>query len=447
MKRKSESRWLLAGLLASIVVLAVTGVSLLGAYFYLSRQPASNAASARSSQTGWYNPLDFVKADAIAPDLAVLPLAGEADDRVIRAALDAGETETAYAGLAYSLLSPDNVRSGHWLLLAGDDRERDPVRSAVGYQAALDQVALAPTLSDAARADVSLQVARGYAALKQDKVARLALAQAESIARYSLTLLPAQRHALLEQVASAHESLGDASTAAAVRRELDVASAGPGITLAQRAPILPRLRGEVVLPSDIVSALVARQGAAATMAARWLSANSDVRAELSGQLGEALLKEDGARSAFYAAAGDLSLANRLALLHDKIAWLTIKYRVANRAYGISLVPTWELQTQEIKTELTDAYVELINGYGQLLDTLPPAEAAPARVELLRQAVLWGRLGLFPDYPEATLSTQLGEASTQLWTRQGSAGLTVVAQDSDSRRLYLLSGSGPVQPPG
>jgi hypothetical protein len=128
-------------------------------------------------------------------------------------------------------------------------------------------------------------------------------------------------------------------------------------------------------------------------------------------------------------------------LYDRIAWLTVKYRVASRAYGISLVPAWEQKIAEDRTELTKAYVELVNGYGQLLDTLPPAQAALARVELLRQAVLWGRLGLFPDYPEETLSAQLGEASSQLWARQGNAGLTVVLQDANGKRFYLLSGSG------
>ena len=38
----------------------------------------------------------------IAPDVAVLTLAGEPDDRIIRAALDSGERETAYATLVFA---------------------------------------------------------------------------------------------------------------------------------------------------------------------------------------------------------------------------------------------------------------------------------------------------------------------------------------------------------
>jgi hypothetical protein len=76
-----------------------------------------------------------------------------------------------------------------------------------------------------------------------------------------------------------------------------------------------------------------------------------------------------------------------------------------------------------------------------LDTLDPVDAVPARVELLRQAVLWVRLGLFPDAgAEDALSKQLGEASKDLWSRQGGVGLTIVNQIEHSLRLYLLAGS-------
>ena len=184
-----------------MIVLALAGVALLVTYFVLARQPAVNDA--------WINPLAGVKTEAIAPDLAVLTLAGEADDRVNRAAIDAGETETAYATLANSLLMTDNLRSGGWLLLARQFLEKDPARAAVAYQAALDLASLAPSIGDMGRADLSLQAARGFAALKKDKIARLALAQAENIARYSVTLLPAQRRTLLGQVADVYQTLGD----------------------------------------------------------------------------------------------------------------------------------------------------------------------------------------------------------------------------------------------
>ena len=107
------------------------------------------------------------------------------------------------------------------------------------------------------------------------------------------------------------------------------------------------------------------------------------------------------------------------------------------------MPEWEAQVADIAAALSSTYTELINGYGQQLDTLDATEAVQARVELLRQGVLWTRLGLFPDAnAEKALSEQLAEASRQLRARQGNAGLTVSGQDIDGQRFYLLSGSEP-----
>ncbi len=134
------------------------------------------------------------------------------------------------------------------------------------------------------------------------------------------------------------------------------------------------------------------------------------------------------------------MADRLALLYDKVDWLTIKLRAARGAYGVSLVPAWAPETEAIQAGLAGAYTDLINGYGQQTDTLSSAEAVAARVELLREGVLWSRLGLFPGQAEEPLSVQLTEASSELWTRQGGAGLTIVAQQEGSQRYYLLSGA-------
>ncbi len=373
--------------------------------------------------------------------MAVLTLAGEPDDRVIRAALDAGEAETAYATLVYSVLLPDNTRSGSWLLLARTYREQDPARAAVCYQAAFDLATLGTSLSDVARADVSLQVARGYADLQRDWIATLGLAQAENIARYSLTLLPAQRRNVLTQVVDAYEELGEAQIAATLQSQIATYTAGTGISVQSAAQLLPSLRGAVVLPQPVVGALAARQGAAANLAARWLASEPSTRTTLAQALGQALSDEDAARSEFYAGAEGLELADRLALLHDQMTWLSVKYRVASLGYGVSLVPEWEQQGSAIGQALAQTVTALINGYGQQLDTLDALEAVQARVELLRQGVLWSRLGLFHDQQaEALLSEQLAEASRQLWARQGGAGLTIVAQDVRGQRFYLLAGS-------
>jgi hypothetical protein len=400
----------------------------LGAYLYMARQ----SAAAVEQLLPW----DAVRSEDVAPDLAVLTLAGETDDRVIRAALQAGEIETAYAGLAYSVLLPDAVRTGHWLLLADHFAPLDEKRAGLCYRVALDLAALSPELNDMARADASLQVARGYLALGQPWAARLALAQAENIARYSLTLVPAQRQTILKQITAMYRQMGDKQAVAALGEQ------GPAVRLSGSPPLLPTLRGTVVLPASVTAAIVTRQVAAAQLASHWPLSAPSARTALAEELAQALVAEDRARSEFYAEAGQLPMDSRLALLHDQITWLTIKYRVARGAYGMTLVPDWSDQSEAIHSALVTAYTDLINGYGQQLDTLGPAEAVPARVELLRQGLLWTRLGLFPDHAEEALSQQLSEASRQLWTRQGGAGLTIVVQQAHGQRFYLLSGSAP-----
>jgi hypothetical protein len=268
----------------------------------------------------------------------------------------------------------------------------------------------------------------------------LALAQVENIARYSLSLLPAQRREVLGKLIEEYRSSGDSQAVASVQKLLGEASVGPGITAAATGATLADLRGSVVLPDAVANAIVRRQQAAARVAAEWFQADEGARSALAGGLKDALLEEDRVRSEFYSAASGLPPADRLALLHDQIAWLTAKYRVARGDYGASFVPEWEQKVDEVRAALAEAYTRLINGYGQQIDTLGSADASQLRVELLRQGVLWSRLGLLPGRLEEVLNEKLADASGQLWTRQGNAGLTVVAQDVDGARFYLLSGS-------
>jgi hypothetical protein len=79
------------------------------------------------------------------------------------------------------------------LVLANAYQQADPGRASVAYQAASDLAALGASVGDAARADVSLQTARGYGSIDKPWLTPLLVEQAENLARFSLTLLPAQR--------------------------------------------------------------------------------------------------------------------------------------------------------------------------------------------------------------------------------------------------------------
>lgn len=431
MSHHRKSQWVTYALLAGVFVLAVAGLVLLAGYF--------SGRSDRAVEIPTQTAPAAVAMDMVAPDLAVLTLAGEDDERIIRAARDAGELETAYAGLAHSTLLPDSSRSGLWLLLANDLAAQDPSRALIALGAAMDMAALAPQLGDLARADISLQSADGYASLDVDSAAHLALAQAEAIGRYGLSLLPAQRRTILVRVADALRKMGDADAALSLSGQLAEASRGPAVQVISPPSLLSSLRGSIVLPPEVAAAISRRQEAAANLAARWLAVEAEERAALATTLGEALLAEDQARTDAYDRLGDLTEADRLALLHDQITWLSIKHRVARRGYGVSLVPGWEAQEDAIAQSVAATYTDLINGYGRQLDGLDAASLDAARVELLRQGLLWSRLGLFPGDAGGELGKQLVEASEQLRLRQGETGLSISTSEEAGVPFFVLRG--------
>ena len=85
-------------------------------------------------------------------------------------------------------------------------------------------------------------------------------------------------------------------------------------------------------------------------------------------------------------AGTPQLSTQISIIRERINWLSIKYRVARRGYGISLVPEWEAEAEQIRAELTKSY--------ELLFALYAAWLAVAFVELAHRDDLSGgkRLG-------------------------------------------------------
>jgi hypothetical protein len=74
-----------------------------------------------------------------------------------------------------------------------------------------------------------------------------------------------------------------------------------------------------------------------------------------------------------------------------------------------------------------------------LDALDAASFDTARVELLRQGLLWSRLGLFPGDGGGELGRQLIEASEQLRQRQGETGLSISTSEEAGVPFFVLRG--------
>ena len=136
----ARSSLVVFGLLAGMLILATVAASA-GAVIVLSdRLPAP--------PTPRPSALSTVASGAINPSLALASLAGANDQDVIDGALAAGDTETAFATLLYSVQLSDQARTGSLLSLArslaqnkkidtGDEKEeggKPLARESINYR-------------------------------------------------------------------------------------------------------------------------------------------------------------------------------------------------------------------------------------------------------------------------------------------------------------------------
>jgi hypothetical protein len=161
-------------------------------------------------------------------------------------------------------------------------------------------------------------------------------------------------------------------------------------------------------------------------AARWEAAQSltGVLVERGGrapaesvtELRDALIAEDQAKSPYFDSqlATTPQLSVQISIVQARIDWLSIKYRVSRGGYGISLVPEWEAQAEEIRAELTKSYELLFALYADLIVAMPDAEQIDlATEEILRREILTGTLGRYPNYPAEQRVAQLIQATAHL----------------------------------
>jgi hypothetical protein len=147
-----------------------------------------------------------------------------------------------------------------------------------------------------------------------------------------------------------------------------------------------------------------------------MSEDGEPPSDLVDNLTQALLAEDVTKQGFYRQELETStqLSRRVNLHWQAIRWLTLKYKVATRAFGLSLVPDWEAQTSEIQSTLSKVYEDLFFDYEDLVTGLPQASlTGPGSYQVRRQTILAGRLGQYPNYPEPQLAEKLKTAALEL----------------------------------
>jgi hypothetical protein len=394
-----QSKWLSIALACGSFVLTLIGIASIIAYISTIRQEAAPIP--------WSDPIALIEAKRIAPDLALLSLAGLEDREVVKIALEAGELESAYAILLFSTTIPDVERVGKFLLLArkyaaGGEREK----AMMCYELSRTIATLSLALSDFARASIYLEAGDGLMALGEHKLAKLNYDGAYSVASYSPHLRKAHREDLLEKLTEAYRAIGE--EVSLEEREAVKPAAEP------KGPFLEGFIWEMQELPEVVKLEEERRKRVENLIER-LELGVEEPRDLVEQLAQALKAEDEAKLLSYKQLSSVPspLPRRAAIAKAKAEWLTIKYRIASCGFGLSLLPDWEEEIADIRTEIGIAYNELYELYNYQILALPEESQRLARMEMLREMIKVGRLGLYPDYPEEKLIAELEDIMEQL----------------------------------
>lgn len=438
--RFSPRKWVLPAIIAAVFIIFIAAFLALGVFTVLSRRRSAEV-SPLAAPGAWVDPIAQIDINRVAPATALLRLAGKDDITAINSALKEGDVESAYSLVVLSPNLSDEERIGSLLLIAkrytanGSDE-------AQGVARQINLIAvLSPTLSDFTRADALMQAGEQLLALKLPGEALGAFNQARGIALHSVYLKPAHRKHILDRLIPAYSALGLGRSA---WEELEVAlEAG---SFAQKpevevvAPVLSKLELKEYVHPDVQTAVVDRQRQATALAEYIRDRGGKVSQPLVDSLVKALLVEDARRQGVYEAEllKTTQLADRTALMQDWVNWLTLKYAIALRAQGVSLMPAWEKQLGAIRSDLTKARQDLYAFYGDWIVTLPEtSQVNRAWLELFRLELEMGRLGLYPNYPEEQLIAKMKEATQTLITEGLDQSMRVATVSSGESLSFIL----------
>ena len=410
-------------MLAAFALCLLIGLAALATFFVLrsDTQPASNA-----------DPLQSVHAAAIAPQIALRELSGDAAAGLAAQALQAGHLESARAILTYATTIPGVERSARLAALArayltaGAPETAAQVATLVVTAALLDDALPVLERVNLLTQSSALLFESGATAEGAD-----AAAQALYIAAQAPGLLPAQRSTLFTDLNEAVAPFAEKSDAGrTLSAQIDDFARNPYLIGAGAliTPTMMTFLQPLAYDSPTQEKIAARQAAALILADRIaLTGGVDIDPERQA-LADALLAEDAARAQFYQNPGEISRGQQLWLLLDRRAWLVEKLRVAMQGYGLALVPEWEDQLAPLRAELGAAnnyLTTVMAAYAS--EQTAPLDKAMLQIETQHWLAQQAERGLYPDAPVSTIGELLRGLQDQL-ALQGSPLALPVAYD-------------------
>lgn len=403
---RARRRWLEVLLLAGFLLSVVAGLIALAVLWSLSQRPATPPAAAA---------FDLLEPERVQPGLAVRALAGDPPAALAAQAIRAGELPTAAALLLFDAQTEGSARAALWRRLGQAlQAQGEDAKAALAHRQLLAAGKLDLELHSLERSQSLIQAADGFLAAGDLAAARAAATQARRVVAQSPDLLPAQRSQLLGTLKPVVAQLDAPSLAAEVDDLLRNPFLDPGgVLLTSTWASL-----SAAPPADALldAAVAARQQAARDLADRQVLTNgSDVAPEVE-RLGGALLAEDQVRAQRAQAinAQSISLQQQLGLLIEQRHWRALKLQVANRAFGLTLVPQWEANAEALRQELAAN----AGSIGTVAAALAAAQPTPLEQNLLRaeagyRAALQSELGLSPSADNNRIADELRIAATEL----------------------------------
>jgi hypothetical protein len=224
------------------------------------------------------------------------------------------------------------------------------------------------------------------------------------------------------------------------RKSLEMSMNPSSLESLPESPLVLPVGNDVPMPLDVQEAENLRWQAAQAVAKELVEKGGSVDPATLNGLREALLKEDSLKMPFYAGAlqAEQQFSGKVNLMQSQINWQSIKYRIARLGFGLSIVPEWENQAEQVRSELTSSYEDLYRLYGDIILAMPDASQIDrATEESLRHQILAGQLGQYPNYPAEKLKEQLLEATARLVKTQPGTKLRVSFLSVDGVDYYTL----------
>ena len=372
-----------------------------------------------TASMGWRDPAESLEAATIAPDLALLSLAGVADHHVLALSLEKGELETTCAVLVFGVDLTDKQRMNHWLWLAFRYQETGQItRAAQAYRLAGSGAILSPDLPDMLRTETLLAVGLQLLALQDKPGARFYLSQAALISAHAPLFTAYHQRSLLERLVPAVVSAdGKRADWAPLAKVVKSGMGRPGTV---NAPGTVESAGSRAITSDrdatLIGMRVARQTAAAALLEAISATNNGTGSiELEPRRADSSSAEEKARETLRQTLFSEDRAVDQLLAHSEgmpevgrdtqetaVRWLLLKRRIAEGGFGTGLMPEWESDRESINTALNAAWT------GWLTHQAAPADAAFAgafqglATSTVRQAIMAAHWGLYPNAAMADL---------------------------------------------